>query len=203
MDNNLKANLSKFLEKKFDPINKRMLEQEKERHKQFLKQHFEKYDVLAQRHSSYIYQLITLEGGILAAIIVFTNSQQITIWFTIAVFLILLSLAFGIWRQHLSIQASYQIHQQDYCWGLESHWWTRELWKDETVKKEKEIIEPNLKKSEIDYKNTLSYKVLKLFRLNADRVENVFVISFVFALFFLILHLLFKVPILLSLLTSS
>jgi len=198
MDTDLKADLDKFMKERLDPINKKMVEQEKARHKHFLERHFEKYDQLAERHDSYISQLITLEGVIFGAVIIFTNSQQITVWLILAVCLILVSLIFGVWRQNISIQANYQSHEWNYYQELKNHWWTRELWKDETVKTEKEVIEPNLEKQEDAYKKKLEYKVLKLLRLNADRIENIFVISLVFSLFLLILHLLFKAPVLLN-----
>ena len=98
LNTDLKADLDKFLKERLDPINKKMIEQEKTRHKQFLEHHFEKYDQLAERHDSYISQLITLEGVIFGAVIIFTNSQQITAWLVMAVCLILLSLIFGVWR---------------------------------------------------------------------------------------------------------
>jgi len=199
----LKADLDKFLKERLDPINKKMVEQERARHKQFLERHFEKYDQLVERHNSYISQLITLEGGIFGAVIIFTNSQQITIWLILAVCLILVSLIFGIWRQNISIQANYQSHEWNYYQELKKHWWTRELWKDETVKTEMEVIEPYLEKQEDAYKKKLEYKVLKLLRLNADRIENIFVVSFVLSLFLLILHLLFKAPALLNPLVGS
>jgi hypothetical protein len=198
MNTDLKADLDKFLKARLDPINKKMVEQEKERHKRFLEQHAEKYEKLAERHDNYIAQLITLEGVILGATIIFTNAQQVTIWLVGAVCLILLSLIFGVWRQRISVEAGYQTHQWNYYQELKSHWWTRELWKDDSVKTEKEVIEPNLEKSDGAYKNKFEYKLLKLFRLNADRVEAVFIVSFLLSLFFLILHLLFKAPSLLN-----
>jgi len=198
MDTDLKADLDKFLKERLDPINKTMVEQEKARHKQFQERHFEKYDLLAERHDSYISQLITLEGVIFGAVIIFTNSQQITIWLILAVCLILVSLIFGVWRQNISIQANYQSHEWNYYQELKNHWWTRELWKDETVKTEKEVIEPNLEDSETAYKKKFQYKLLKILRLNADRIESIFVISLIVSLFLLILHLLFKAPVLLN-----
>jgi len=198
MDSDLKADLDKFLKARLDPINKKMVEQEKARHKQFLERHFEKYDQLAERHDSYISQLIALEGVIFGAVIIFTNSQQITVWLVLAVCLILISLIFGIWRQNISIQANYQSHEWNYYQELKNHWWTRELWKDETVKTEKEVIEPNIKNRETAYEKKFSYKFLKFLRLNADRIENIFVISFILSLFLLILHLFFKAPVLLN-----
>ncbi|MCL5095467.1 MAG: hypothetical protein M1575_01960 [Patescibacteria group bacterium] len=137
MDTNLKVDLDKFLKERLDPINKTMVEQEMVRHKQFMERHFEKYDLLAEMHNSYISQLITLEGVIFGAVIIFTNSQQITIWLISAVCLILVSLIFGVWRQNISIQANYQSHEWNYYQELKNHWWTRELWEDETVKTER------------------------------------------------------------------
>lgn len=195
---NYKEDLDNFLKEKLDPINKNMIEQEKLRHKQFLEKHFEKYDILSGKHSSYVSQIITLEGVILGIVVVFTNSQQVTLWLILAVCLILFSLIFGIWSQYIEIKASYQSHEDSYYQELKNHWWTRELWKDETVKTEKEIIEPNLDKTRTGYKNQASYKILKFLRLNADRVENIFIISFVIALSFLIIHLIYKAPNLLN-----
>lgn len=198
MNNDLQADLDKYLKEHLDPINKNMIEQEKARYKQFLEKHFEKYDHLSERHDSYISQLMTLEGVIFGAIILFTNSQQITIWLISAVCLILVSLIFGIWRQNISIQADYQSHEWNYYQELKNHWWLRELWKDETVKTEKELIESSIKDKETDYMKKFSYKLLKFFRLNADRVENIFVVGLILALFLLILHLFFKAPVLLN-----
>jgi hypothetical protein len=198
MNIDLQADLDKFLKEKLDPINKQMVEQENIRHKQFLEKHFEKYNSLGEKHDSHISQLITLEGVILGIVIVFTNSQQVTIWLILAVCLILFSLIFGIWSQSIGIQANYQSHEWDYYQELKNHWFTRELWKDETVKTEKQIIEPNIPDKEIAYKKTLTYKILKFFHLNADRIENIFKLSFVLALFIMILHLLSKAPVLLN-----
>lgn len=198
MDSNLKADLDKFMKERLDPINKKMVEQEKERHKRFLEQHAEKYERLAERHDNYISQLITLEGVILGATIIFTNAQQVTIWLVLAVCLILISLIFGIWRQKISVEASYQTHEWNYYQELKNHLWTRELWKDDTVKTEKEVIEPNLEKRDGAYKDKFEYKLLKFLRLNADRIEAIFVISFILSLFLLILHLLFKAPVFLN-----
>jgi uncharacterized membrane protein len=195
---NLKADLDNFLKQRLDPINKKMVEQEKARHKQFLERHFEKYDLLAERHDAYTSQLITLEGVIFGAVIIFTNSQQVTVWLVLAVCLILVSLIFGVWRQNISNQANYQSHEWNYYQELKNHWWIRELWKDEAVKIEKEVIEPNIKDRETAYEKKFSYKLLKFLRLDADRIENIFVISFILALFLLILHLLSKAPVLLN-----
>lgn len=198
LNTDLKADLDKFLKERLDPINKKMIDQEKERHKRFLEQHAEKYEKLAERHDNYIAQLITLEGVILGATIIFTNAQQVTIWLVGAVCLILVSLIFGVWRQKISVEAGYQGHEWNYYQELKSHWWTRELWKDDSVKTEKEVIEPNLEKRDGAYKDKFEYKLLKLLRLNADRVEAIFIVSFLLSLFLLILHLLFKAPSLLN-----
>jgi hypothetical protein len=40
----LKADLDKFLKERLDPINKKMIGQEKEGHKHFFEQHAEKYE---------------------------------------------------------------------------------------------------------------------------------------------------------------
>lgn len=198
MDTDLRADLDKFMKEKLDPINGQMVEQEKLRHKQFLEKHFEKYDALGEKHDSHISQLITLEGVILGIIIVFTNSQQVTPWLIVAVCLILISLIFGIWSQSLGIQASYQSHEWNYYQELKSHWFTREIWKDSTVKSEKEIIEPNITDRETAYEKTFMYKVLKTLHLNADRIEAIFKLSFVTALFLMIIHLISKAPILIN-----
>lgn len=198
MSTDLKADLDKYLKEKLDPINKKMIEQEKEKHKQFLERHFAKYDELAEKHDSYISQLINLEGAIFGAVVIFTNSEQITTWLILAVCLILISLMFGIWRQNIAIESKYQSHEWSYYQELKNHWWSRELWNDESLKTEKEIIESNLKARETIYEKNLSYKILKITHLNADRVENIFKISLVLALSLLILHLFFKSPIFLT-----
>jgi len=110
MDTNLKVDLKKYLKAKLDPINKNMIEQEKARHKQFLEKHFEKYDSLSDKHDFYISQLITLEGVIFGAVVIFSNPEQVSIWLILSVCLILISLIFGIWRQRIAINASYQSH---------------------------------------------------------------------------------------------
>ncbi len=198
MNTDLKTDLERFLKQHLDPINKKMIEQEKERHKRFLELHSEKFEKLEERHDSYISQLITLEGVILGATIIFTNAQQITIWLVMAVCLILVSLIFGIWRKKISIEANYQTHEWNYYQELKSHWWTRELWKDNSVKTEKEVMEPHLKERDGAYKKKFEYKLLKFLRLNADRIETIFIVSFLFSLFLLILHLIFKTPVLLN-----
>lgn len=198
MNTDLKADLDRFMKEKLDPINKQMVEQEKLRHEQFLEKHFEKYEALGEKHDLHISQLITLEGVILGIVIVFTNSQQVTLWLILAVCLILFSLIFGIWSQSLGIQASYQSHEWNYYQELKNNWFTRELWKDSTVKSEKEIIEPNVAGKETAYEKTFMYKVLKMLHLNADRIEAIFKISFVLALFLMVLHLVTKAPVLLN-----
>jgi hypothetical protein len=55
-------------------LNKELLDEENNRHKQFLHKHFEKYDFLETKHDSYVTNLITLEGVIFGAVIIFTNS---------------------------------------------------------------------------------------------------------------------------------
>lgn len=195
MNTDLKADFDKFLKEKLDPINKKMIDQETEKHKQFLEKHFEKYDELADKHDSYISQLINLEGAIFGAVVIFTNSEQITSWLILAVCLILVSLIFGIWRQNIAIESRYQSHEWNYYQELKNHWWSRELWNDESLKTEKEIIEPNLKARETIYEKNFSYKLLKLSYLNADRIENIFKISLIFALSFFIMHLLVISPI--------
>lgn len=202
MDIKLKEDLEKYLKAKLDPINKKMIEQENARHKQFLEKHFEKYEFLSEKHDSYISQLITLEGVVFGAVVIFSNPEQVSIWLILSVCLILISLIFGIWRQRIAINASYQSHEWNYCQEIKNHWWTRELWKDGTVKTEKEVIEPNIKDREDAYKKTFEYKVLKFFRLNADRIETIFIVSFIAALFLLIMHMAFKAPTLLNSNTS-
>jgi len=194
MNINLQADLDKFLKERLDPINRKMVEQENIRHKQFLEKHFEKYNALGEKHDSHISQLITLEGVILGVVIVFTNSQQVTVLLILAVCLILFSLIFGIWSQSIGIQANYQSHEWDYYQELKNNWFMRELWKDETVKIEKQIIEPNILDKENAYEKTVTYRILKVFHLSSDRIEVIFKLSFVSALFLMILHLLSKAP---------
>jgi hypothetical protein len=181
--------LEKSLKQQFESINKKMIDQEKVKHDAFLEKHFDKYDVLSEKQSSFRSQLITLEGVILAAVIVFTNNESVTIWLILSVCLILISIFFGIWSQDMSIQASYQTHEDDYSQELKRHWWLRELWGDSSVKTEKEFIGKHLEEREGAYKKKFEYKILKVLHLNADRVELIFKLTFIFALFFLILHI--------------
>lgn len=198
MNSDLKTDLDKFLKANLEPINKKRIEQERERYKQFLERHFEKYDALSEKHDTYISQLITLEGAVFGAVVIFSNPQQISIWLVLSVCLILFSLIFGIWRQRIAVNASYQSHEWNYYQEIKNHWWTRELWKDETVKTEKELIEPNIRDREHAYEKTVEYKVLKFLRLNADRIEIIFIASFITALFLLILHMVLKTSVLLK-----
>ncbi|OGH16757.1 MAG: hypothetical protein A3C30_00240 [Candidatus Levybacteria bacterium RIFCSPHIGHO2_02_FULL_40_18] len=184
----LKKDLENFLKKQLDPINRRNIEQEKARHERFLEKHAEKSEKLSEKHSSSITQLITLEGVILTAIVIFANPQEATIWLTLGICSILFSLFFGIWLQNIATQADYQSQEWDYEQEMKHYWWSRELWKDETVKTEKEVVEPHLKEREDAYKKTFTYKVLKFFHLNHDRVENIFKTLFLISLLFLILH---------------
>lgn len=198
METNFKADLDKFLEEKISPINKNMLEQEKIKHERFLERHFQKYDTLAEKHDSYISHLTSLEGVIFGAIVIFMNPLQISIPLIIATSLLLVSLVFGIWRQRISIQSNYQTHEWNYYQELQHHWWSRELWKDSTVKSEKELLEPYLVKNDASYKKTCEYKILKLLHLDADKIENIFVVSFMLSLVFLIGYWLSKTPYLLK-----
>jgi NAD+--asparagine ADP-ribosyltransferase len=104
----------------------------------------------------------------------------------------LISLIFGAFRQNISIKASYQSHQWDYDNELQHHSMMRNILRDNTLEMEKEIVQLQTR---INYKKDFSYKVLKFLRLNADRVENIFIICFIVSLVFLIIHLLSKVPV--------
>jgi hypothetical protein len=110
----------------------------------------------------------------------------------------LISLIFGIWRQSISIQSDYQSQQDDYEWEQKNNWSNREIWNDKTVKNEKEFFESDKKIYKIDYKNKFSYKILVFLHLNADRIENIFKITFIISLLLLIINLIFKVPVLLN-----
>ncbi|MEK7549160.1 MAG: hypothetical protein AAB496_01575 [Patescibacteria group bacterium] len=187
-DEELRKDLENFLKKQLEPINRINLEQERERHTRFLEKHAEKAEKLSERHSSSIYQLITLEGVILAAVVVFGNPEEATSWLILGISSILISLFFGVWLQNISTQSGYQSQEWEYQQEMESHWWRRELWKDDSVKTEKELIEPHLKERANAYKKTFTYKILKFFHLNHDRVENIFKITFLISLLFLILH---------------
>lgn len=190
MDNNdLKKDLEKFIKQQIDPINKKMIEQEKAKHEAFMEKHFDKYDTFTERQNSFRSQLITLEGVIFAAIVIFTNGQNVSVWLIAAITLILISIFFGIWAQDMFITASYQSHEWNYVQAVRGNWWSRELWGDNTVKTEKELAEPELSKTEDAYKKKVTYKILKFLHLNADRIDNIFKITFIFALFMLILHI--------------
>ncbi len=184
----LKKDLESFLKKQLEPINRTKLEEEKTRHERFLEKHSQESEKLSERHASSISQLITLEGAIFTAIIVFGKPEEITIWLIAGICLILLSLFFGVWLQNIATQSGYQSHEWNYIQEMKNHWWTRELWKDGTVKTEKEVIEPHLKQRENAYMETFTYKVLKFLNLDHDKVENIFKITFLFALLFLIIH---------------
>lgn len=189
MNPELKANLDEYLKEKMAPLNKQMIEQEKARHSQYLEKHFEKYDELANKHDTYINQLITLEGAILGGVVVFTSPEQNTIWMMFSVCLILISIIFGIIRQNMAITSGYQSHEWNYANELKNHWWTRELWKDDSVKMEKDLMSKHVDGMETSYKKKFSYKILKFFRLNADRIEFIFVTTFIISLILLIVHL--------------
>ncbi len=184
----LKKDLENFLEKKLEPINLQNIEREKERHQTFMDRHSEKSEKLAEKHSNSITQLITLEGVILTAIVVFGKPEEATVWLIRGIVLILVSLIFGIWLQTIGTQADLQSWEWEYQQELNSHWWRRELWKDSTVKYEKAMIEPHLKEGEEEYKEKINYKIMKLFNLNYDRIENIFKITFLVSLLFLIIH---------------
>ncbi len=185
----LKIDFERFMKDRLDPINQKMIEQEKaNKHNKFLEKHSDNFTRISDKHSSMISQLITLEGVIFAAIIIFSEPETITVWILFSICLILISLIFGIWLQNIKTQSDYQSHEWDYKYELESSWWRRELWKDETVGVEKELIQSNLNERDMEYKKTYTYKVLKFFKLNHDRVENIFKATFLLALLFLIFH---------------
>lgn len=187
-NDDLKRDLEDFLKKQLEPINRNNLEQEKARHERFLEKHSEKSEKLSEKHSSSISQLITLEGAILTAIIVFGKPEEATVWLILGICFILTSLFFGVWLQNIATQSGYQSQEWEYEQEMRHHWWTRELWKDESVKTEKKLIEPHLDERGEAYKKTFTYKVLKFFHLNHDRVENIFKITFLISLLFLIFH---------------
>lgn len=190
MDNNdLKKDLEKFVKGQIDPINKKMIEQEKRKHEAFMEKHFDKYDALSERQNSFRSQLITLEGVIFAAVVIFTNGQNVSVWLIAAITLILISIFFGIWAQDMFIASSYQSHEWNYVQAVRGNWWSRELWGDKTVKDEKALSEPELSKMEESYKKKITYKILKFLHLNADRIDNIFKLTFIIALFLLILHI--------------
>ena len=184
----LKKDLEDFLQKKIEPINLKNIEQENERHQRFMDRHSEKSEKLAEKHSNSITQLITLEGVILTAIVVFGEPEEATIWLIGGIVLILVSLIFGVWLQTIGAQADLQSWEWEYQQELSSSWWRRELWKDTTVKDEKAMIEPHLKNREEEYKKKINYKIMKLFNLNYDKIENIFKITFLVSLLFLIIH---------------
>lgn len=187
-NDDLKKDLEDFLKKQLEPINKNNIEQERIKHERFLEKHAEKSEKLSERHSSSISQLITLEGAIFTAIIVFGKPEEATIWLILGICSILVSLFFGVWLQTIATEADYQSHEWNYGQEMRHHWWTRELWKDDTVKTEKELIEPHLKERDEAYKKKFMYKVFKFLHLNHDRVEAIFKITFLLALLFLIFH---------------
>lgn len=187
-NDDLKRDLEDFMKKQLEPINRNNIEQEKARHERFLERHSEMAEKLSERHSSSVSQLITLEGAILATVVVFGKPEELTIWLILGICSILFSLFFGVWLQNIAIQANYQSHEWEYEQEMRHHWWTRELWNDGSVKAEKELVEPHLNERADAYKKTFTYKVLKLFHLNHDRVENTFKISFLISLLFFILH---------------
>src|SRR6185369_3369660 len=127
------------------------------------------------------------EGAILTAVVVFGKPQEATLWLIIAICLILISIFFGVWLQSIATQAEYQSHEWEYQQEMKHNWFVRELWKDD-IKAEKELIEPYLNEREYAYKKTFTYKFLKIFHLNHDRIENIFKITFLISLLFLIIH---------------
>ena len=183
----MKDDFENYLKKQFKSINQKNIEQENSRHDRFIEKHAEKADELSRRHSSSISQLITLEGAILTAVVVFGKPQEATLWLIIAICLILISIFFGVWLQSIATQAEYQSHEWEYQQEMKHNWFVRELWKDD-IKAEKELIEPYLNEREYAYKKTFTYKFLKIFHLNHDRIENIFKITFLISLLFLIIH---------------
>jgi len=184
----LKKDFEQYSFEHLNPINQKNIEQEKNRHDKFLEKHGEKYEKLSEKHSAFIFQLITLQSVILTAIVLFSNPEDVTVWIILAICSILVSLFFGVWLQNLSIQADYQNHQWEYKCEMESHWWSRKLWKDNTVEEEKKLFESELKEMDDRYMKTFTYKVLKFLHLNHDRIENIFKITFLISLLLLIIH---------------
>lgn len=180
-----------------DNFNINMIKEEKKRYEIFLKKYYDKFDVIEKKHDSYISQLITLEGVIFGAVVIFTSSDQFTFWLILAVCFILLSLIFGILRQSISIKGDYESQTWNYKFELESHWSLREIWKDDSVKNEKDFFKPKLDKKEEYTRNKFSYKILRFLHLDLDKIEFIFVVTFILSLFFLIINLIFRVPILL------
>jgi len=190
--------IDKYIEEKLASLRLKMIEQENIRHNQFLDHHFKKYTKLAEKHDSYISQLITLESAILGATVIFTNSQQVTVWLIIANILTIVSLGFGVWSQRLAVESGYQSLEWNYVQEERNHLRSRELWKDSTLEYDKDLIETELNKQEIAFQKKIEYKLLKALHLNADRVANIFIVSFIFSLLLLIMHLIFKAPVLLN-----
>ncbi len=185
----IQEDLNKYLDEKMAPFYQQALEQERQRHQKFLDKHFKDYEAVGHKHDSYIAQLITLEGAIFGALIIFTDSKQITGWILSALCLILISIIFGIFRQGMAIQAIYDSLELEYSHEMKSHWSSRELWKDETLAWEKKLVGENTFDQEPSYKKRFAFKLLKFFRLNADRIENIFLSTFVIALILLIINL--------------
>lgn len=191
IDQQLKQDLDKFMEERMAPIRQKMIEQERKRYEEVVKQYQIKGEKLSDRTNNFYSQIITLEGVIVGAVVLFMGNQS-TIWVAIALILLVVSIVFGIWSQRLSLISAYWIHQFEHKNNLKSHWWTRELWGDDTVKTEKEIIEPHLEKE--DDKKELKLDLLKILHLNADKVEKIFIASFIIALLFFIVHIIIKIP---------
>jgi len=188
MNSDLQRDFERFAKEHLDPISKNMVEQERVRLTQDLEKFQEESRLLIHKHHTHISQLITLESIIFGAIIIFTNTEQVTLFLIISIVLILVSLIFGIWSQSLSDKEGFQANQWSYNERLRSSWMIREIWKDPTVKKEREMLESYLKDYMQLFKTTLWQKALTIFRLNADLVDNIFVFSFIISLGFLIFH---------------
>jgi len=157
---NYSEEFQKYFKENIEPFNQKMLEQEKKRHELFLESHNSHTERLYERHHTTNIQLIALVGVIFAGVIVFANSEQISIWLVYALCSLLVSLIFGVWSLSIMIQASYDLHNMDYRSEVRNHKWNRKLWNDKTIDQTKKILERNIEKDEDAFKKRVHYKIL-------------------------------------------
>jgi len=178
----LDKDLKQFVEKQMTPIREKMLKEEQARYDEDVKRHKTRSEQLSDKGFSFKMQIVVVEAAILGAFAVF--GQNISGLILLSLFTLILSMVFGVWSLRLEISSGFRLHQKESIDGLKFHWWKRELWKDPTVGEAKKMIEPSLETIKGDGK---SEKLLKIFGLNADKVEGWFFRLLIASLFLIII----------------
>ena len=174
VDEDLRKAAEKIVEQRIAPIREKMLADEKSRHDKALDEITKGWPILEEKSEKFVAQVISLEGVMFGAVVIFTNTQNITVFLLFALISMIISMAFGVWSQDIAIKAKQWSIQFDWDNEMKRNWMFRESWKDKSIEFEKQLCKSStdlmMKKPE--------YKLLKMF--------------FILSLILLVIHFLSK-----------